>query len=141
MKTVNVYQIQEIFFNRTLGRLVSKAFYMNQNLGIMCSNDEQVDGIDRVLWTFSQISFLPHYTDKYPVINPKTKSVYIGTKYKEMEGSSYIFMSPEIVKNIGDKIYVIDTKHRDKKNLTSILNNFALKVFFQNSLGKWSLIP
>ena len=44
---------------------VIKHFYKNKyNILVNTQDDNQIEDLDSLLWTFEQISFIPHLTDK-----------------------------------------------------------------------------
>jgi len=45
-------------------RLVEKAYHSQHQVYIYSQNDEELENIDKLLWTFKDISFLPHVNSK-----------------------------------------------------------------------------
>ena len=136
MTSISVYQIQEQFFKKTFGNFVTKVYENDNYSTIICHDSNEVSLVDDILWTFSQLSFLPHHTDKDEIDCVDLKSIYIGTELKN-NYDSRIFMSPELVVSGGKKIYVIDRGSADIDKLESHFQSNPLKIFSQNGEGKW----
>ncbi len=61
-------------------QLIEKAWNGGQSVYILCSNQQQVEQLDQLLWTFKANSFIPHNTlctDK-----PNNEPIIIGTEYQ-----------------------------------------------------------
>lgn len=56
----------------TLCRLVEKAYGQQHQIFIYCKNEKEAQEIDNLLWTYRDISFLPHGIIQSAHDNPKT---------------------------------------------------------------------
>lgn len=54
------YKLQANGFCGTLARLLDKICLSGKRSIVFCSNEERLEELDRVLWTFSTNSFIPH---------------------------------------------------------------------------------
>ncbi len=57
---VNFYLFEDL--SKNLGKLLESIIQNNNRAIVLCSNPEDIVDIDNQLWTYSQLSFLPHGT-------------------------------------------------------------------------------
>ena len=136
MTPLSVYQMQDGYFKKTFGNFVSKIYNNDKSAAVTCRDNHEVSAIDDLLWTYSQLSFLPHYTAKDSVEANIIKAVYIGTQ-PVVKFESNIFMSPDLVTNVGRKVYVVDKENHKSDDLINLFSDFSLKIFSQSKAGIW----
>ena len=136
---VNIYQIQKTFFHKTFGNFITKLHDLEKcDLCIVCQDDSQVKEIDDLLWTFAQLSFLPHAT--YSDNIKKNEVPIVITKGANIEGRVPVFMSLSLAdQGQHEKIFVVDTEFHDLNSLKSRFakNKLSYKIFKQDKSGKW----
>ena len=61
-------------------QLIEKAWNGGQSIYILCHNQQQVEQLDQLLWTFKADSFIPHGI--LNADNSSNESIVIGTEYQ-----------------------------------------------------------
>jgi DNA polymerase IIIc chi subunit len=111
---VNFYKLQNENFIKTICQLVEKAYETNYRV-LIKTNDSQIEAdINRILWTYSQKTFIPHGSSIDPL--PNIQPVYIST-------------GPENPNNANLKIF-IDSFDVCEENFEKLLY-----IFSDNSLN------
>ncbi len=64
MTEIRFYHLTATPFEKALPQLLLKVLEGGQRAVLLAANDEQLQVIDRFLWTFSTIKFIPHGTAK-----------------------------------------------------------------------------
>ncbi len=68
MTEINLYSIPEANFPRLFAKLI-EAIVSKDNRILLCSeSDQEIAEFDKLLWTYAQLSFLPHATYKDPPV-------------------------------------------------------------------------
>ena len=56
-----VYELSDYqFYQRLVCNLVEEAYIQENNILLLCENEESCENLDELLWTFKDISFIPH---------------------------------------------------------------------------------
>lgn len=55
-------------FYTTVCRIINKAYLQSHKIYVYCSDDAQTQTMDKLLWTFQDISFLPHQIQQQDVM-------------------------------------------------------------------------
>ena len=56
-----VYELSDYQFYQTLVcNLVEEAYNQENNILLLCENEESCETLDELLWTFKDVSFIPH---------------------------------------------------------------------------------
>ena len=63
MKSLTIYQIQKSLYNVTIPKIITKILESKRKIFLLCKNVEEMNYFDDLMWTFSQLSFLPHSTE------------------------------------------------------------------------------
>jgi len=136
---INLYQIQHALFHKTFGNFIIKLCdFEKGGLCIICQDDAQVKKIDDMLWTFAQLSFLPHAA-YYDDVKQGDVPVIITNK-QYIKGRVPVYMSLSLVMQAQhEKTFVIDVEFQ---NVNSLKNRFVKerlshKIFRQEQFGKW----
>jgi DNA polymerase-3 subunit chi len=64
MTRVDFYHLQKTPLEQVLPKLCEKAFSTGKKIKILLGNEERIDFINTLLWTYSEESFLPHGSKK-----------------------------------------------------------------------------
>jgi DNA polymerase-3 subunit chi len=141
---ISTYQIQPVFFKKTFGNLISKLLLLDkQRICIICRDEHQMQFLDEVLWTFSQLSFLPHLTEKDNINNDSIPIVL--TNQSCILNAIPVFMSCILAANITHKhhkMFIIDNESKDLRNLEidHLRKKISHKIFIQDTRGKWKKV-
>jgi DNA polymerase-3 subunit chi len=119
MKEINIYKVSQSNFLKMLTKLVESIVNQNQKIYLLCNSQEQEKQIDDVLWSYSQLSFIPHATSSDPYLADQL--VIIGTDpYMEPDNK------PEIL------LVVDDSKSFNDQDVIKFLINQYQKVLVLN---------
>ena len=56
-----VYELSDYqFYQRLVCNLVEEAYNQENNILLLCENEESCENLDELLWTFKDVSFIPH---------------------------------------------------------------------------------
>lgn len=64
MTRFDFYHLQKTPLDQALPKLMEKAYATGKRIKILVGNEERVDFINSLLWTYNEESFLPHGTPK-----------------------------------------------------------------------------
>ena len=64
MTRFDFYHLQKTPIEQALPKLMEKAYATGKQIKILVGNEERVDFINSLLWTYSEESFLPHGSPK-----------------------------------------------------------------------------
>lgn len=118
--TVDFYllntSIQDSLYRFTC-RLIEKAYLQQKKIFIQVSSHEEGQRIDELLWTFRDISFIPHsYLGVNSFIDPHS-SVYIATNKPEQLAADILFnFSHTIPTYFPEFLRIIEVVSEEKKN-------------------------
>ncbi len=72
MVEANLYQLTAHPLRQALPKLVESIVTRNKRVMVLCADSQQMQECDDLLWSYSQLSFLPHGTrlDPYPEAQP-----------------------------------------------------------------------
>jgi len=148
--SVNFYYIKSNFIDIAL-RLCNKLIEKEKKLLINLNDEDEMDQLDKNLWTRDKYSFLPHKKlgDK---IHAKDKiTLFYGNyeKTKEFENDQIIFISPKVkIKKLHffKNFFLFSHNSIDKEKYLSIFqkltkNGKNIKCFYEYDIFKWKLIP
>lgn len=145
-KSVSIYVVQKSLYNATFPRIILKILKENKRGYILCKNKDEMKELDDLLWTFSQLSFLPHATeeDEYQ----KEQNLLITTKHIDDDlydkflilTSEDLFLKEYISKHT--RLFIITTQPTD---IQKFINNTVIKsdevqikCFIQNYDTSWA---
>ena len=56
-----IYELSDYqFYQRLVCNLVEEAYNQENNILLLCENEESCETFDELLWTFKDVSFIPH---------------------------------------------------------------------------------
>ncbi len=64
MTRVDFYHLQKAPLEQVLPKLCEKAYATGKHIKILLGNDERVEFVNSLLWTYAEDSFLPHGSKK-----------------------------------------------------------------------------
>ena len=140
-----MYTIQKSLYGTTFPKIILKILEDGVRGYILCKNKEEMKQLDALLWTFSQLSFLPHATeeDNYQ----KTQKLLIVTKHFTDDSddkfliltSEDLFLKEYILKHT--KLFIITTQQIDMQKFIDSIGTKAdkvqIKYFLQNYDTSW----
>jgi|GEM_PF-1824869 len=133
MTEANIYSFAETTFSKDLARLIDTLYSNKYTMQILCADKATVGFIDTLLWTYSQLSFLPHGTENDPY--PEMQPVFITTNINNNPRGSKVLILigvdvrvPSEKALIYEKIMVICKDSIDSP-LLQMMNELKIPVY------------
>lgn len=147
MTRIDFYHLQKNSLEEVLPKLLEKAYGLKQNIKLMVGNEERVEFLNTLLWTYNEESFLPHGSKKdgnaadQPVWlsasddNPNQAQILFLTDGAEIELEKIEFFSRILNIFDGNNPSELEKARAFWKNLKT--GGFELHYFQQNENGGW----
>lgn len=143
MQEINIYKASAETFHKIFTKLIESIIAQNKRIYILCHSQEEMENLDYLLWSYSQLSFIPHATTSDPYKNEQ--KVLLGLELHH-DDSREIFLSIlneqinlEVLQNLSDKYEKILLFSLNDDNSFDELKNLNTKVNLVNQdlSGKW----
>lgn len=72
---INFYHLTNSPLEKALPHLLSKAHEAGKRVLVKVSDEERMKSLDKALWTYQQLAFLPHASEGYP--EPKRQPILL----------------------------------------------------------------
>ena len=147
MTRIDFYHLQKQSLDEVLPKLVEKAYSLNKKIKITIGNEERVEAVNSLLWTFNDEKFIPHGSKKdgFSEMQP----IFISSENDNPNNAVLLFVIDDAdidIEKISDFeriFYIFDGNSEFSLNKARILWK-ALKncdnqinYWQQNSSGKW----
>lgn len=119
MQEINIYKTSQNNFPKTFTKLIESIVNQNKKIYLLCDNHEEEKKLDNLLWSFSQLSFIPHATTTDPY--PSDQLILLGSDPHIKPENN-----PEILLTVDKKEYF------DDKDIVQFLINQYKKFLFFN---------
>lgn len=139
MTEVLIYRPTKIAPQKVLPKLLESVIAKGNNVHILCENDEQVKVLDDYLWTYEQLSFLPHATYQDDLL--EKQPIVLSVNDNNLNNASVLVLSePKLPQNFSifsKVIYISDSEDNKLEALKKDCANKNLQVssFVQNEKG------
>ncbi len=147
-KILNIYTVQKSLYNTTLPKIILKILKSGERGHLLCKDKDEMKWLDALLWTFSQLSFLPHATEEDN--NQEAQNLLLITRCPaDNSGNKFLVLTSEdlLLKEYisqYSKLFIITTQEIDMQKL---IDNIGIKTdevqtkhFLQNSDGSWKQV-
>ena len=148
MKNLTLYQIHQSLYKVTFPKIVLKILDAGGKVNLLCENKDEMEYIDNLMWTFSQLSFIPHSTenDKF---NEELQDliIAINSEYLVLHNKFLIISSIDLLTKFNvdlvNDVFIItidsiNTEYLFTK-LGGKLSNNKMKFFVQNIDNTWRI--
>lgn len=148
MTRVDFYHLQTQSLDNVLPKLVEKAYETNKMIKIKIGNEERIEFINTLLWTYNDTSFIPHGSKKdgFAELQP----VWLSSEDDNPNNAEILFLvdgaiaSKEEISKFERVINIFDgndnvslnNARKYWKELKS--NNTELFYWQQDNSGKWT---
>lgn len=159
MQEINIYKTSQNNFQKIFTKLVESIVIQNKKIYLLCQDHEEETKFDNLLWSYSQLSFIPHGTTRDPY--PSDQLLLIGSNpYKKPENNPEVLLAVDSQKYFSDKDIVQFLINQYGKfllfntvgekaclNTTSLfierakVKGIAINLVEQDSQGKWLKHP
>ena len=91
MTRIDFYHLQKTPLEQVLPKLCEKAYSTGKRIKILLDNDERIEFINSLLWTYSEESFLPHGSKKDGFV--EEQPIFISTNIENENGASILILA------------------------------------------------
>jgi DNA polymerase III subunit chi len=146
MTDSNIYQLTKLTWSKYFPKLVESILNKGNKIFIYCESDKLLKELDEFLWTYEQLSFLPHATHIDEV--PNKQPILLSTSEDNLNNANVLLVAGKCLpKNLlkFEKVILMyelnDALYTDFiKNVVMtefVKNNINYSVFTQNLAGIW----
>ncbi|MFN7038778.1 MAG: DNA polymerase III subunit chi [Alphaproteobacteria bacterium] len=145
MAEISFYHLSSTTLEKALPKLMEKVISSNKKSVILAENDEQMENLNNLLWTYSTKTFIPHGSSKDPF--PEDQNVYLTTAMENPNNSTILVVTNgQIVNdfsNFEKCLDIFDGNNPDKINSARIRwNNYKklghnITYWKQQDNGTW----
>lgn len=141
MTEATIYKLTNNPWRKVFPKLIEGVVNKGNKVHVYCDT-EKVSEIDNLLWSFEQLSFLPHATSEDPHLNEQP--VIISSNAKSVNGAKVLAITNDIIPdNYSDyeKILLVcdATQHQTIPKLIQALESKKINCnyFIQSIQGAW----
>lgn len=91
MSEVGFYHLTRTRLDRALPKLLEKALGQGMRAVVLAGSDERVAALDAALWTYEQLSFLPHGTARDG--DPADQPIWLTTEDENPNGARLLVLT------------------------------------------------
>ena len=93
----NFYSLRPAGFSNTFARLIEKIYTSGKRAVVSCNSEEKMADLNRVLWTFSVNSFIPHGDQHFGF--SKDQPVYFTTGIENPNSAQILVLVDSFIAN------------------------------------------
>lgn len=91
MTRIDFYHLQKTPLESVLPKLCEKAFLSGKKIKVLLGNEERIEFVNTLLWTYSDESFLPHGSKKDGFI--EEQPIFISSDNKNENNASILILA------------------------------------------------
>ena len=141
---ISFYKLTALPILKAAPKLIEKIYYSGQRLVVVAEQEDLLQSLDNVLWSYSTKHFIPHATFQDP--HPNDQPIYLTHNMENPNNASIVMALGivEITNIVANKhIYMFDGN--DKKQLTFARKKWqsykkqgnSIVYWQQNAEGSW----
>ncbi len=141
MTEVTIYKLTNNPWRKVFPKVLEGVVNKGNKVHVLCKA-EQIKELDDLLWSYEQLSFLPHGTLQDP--SPLQQPIIISDKSEVVNGARVLAIAndyvPENISDFDRVLFVFDnTQYSQIPNILNKINNLKLSVicYIQNTQGAW----
>jgi DNA polymerase-3 subunit chi len=145
MTEANIYTLTKTPWQKAFPKLLEQIVANKNRVHVICDNDNFMADLDELIWTFEQLSFIPHATMKDH--NFKQSPILLSTEEENSNQATILAVTgkkiPGNVKSYEKLIYMYHEEdklaHETVKNFIGELQKQSIvcNFFKQNGSGSW----
>lgn len=146
MQEVNIYELTKTPWVKAFPKLVETISSKGNKVSVLCKNPESMQEMDNLLWTFEQLSFLPHVTENDQMIDQTpvllaSKDATRAKSFSNIYALSHLEIPEEYMDQDGKFLLMFESQNETQKLLVDqalgIANKKGMKVtrFIQTEKG------
>ena len=136
MSEINIYKTTEI--SKVLPKLVENIVTQGKKIYLYCDSPEQENSLDYLLWSYSQLSFIPHGTTSDPY--PGDQILLLGQDL-HYNSAAEILICAGKVDNLNSNLNSIIDKYEKillfNHESIDTIHDAQVHVIEQDASGKW----
>ena len=142
---ISLYHFTREPLEKSLPRLMEKVYATGKRAVIMAQNDEQVDMLNKGMWTFATAAFIPHGSQEDGF--PEDQPIWLTTKQENPNGAEIIVLTNNIetdyIANFKRCLDVFDGNdvsavQLSKQRITNYKNKqYTITYWLQGAKGNW----
>lgn len=149
MSRVDFYHLQSQTLDNVLPKLLEKAYGTGKNIVVRIGNDERVDFLNALLWTYNDQSFLPHGSKKDG--NAEMQPIWLTSSGDNPNQAEMLFLTDgasaeiEELKNFERTFNIFDgnssTAIEQARNFWKTFKAAGLECYYwkQDDSGRWEM--
>lgn len=131
MQEINIYELTKTPWTKAFPKLIETISSKGNKVVVLCKNPENLQEVDSLLWTFEQLSFLPHVTESDPMIdqspvllvaNDKEKAI----KFANIFALSHLEIPNDYINQEGKFLLMFESENEMQKSLVEQTEQQAL---------------
>jgi DNA polymerase-3 subunit chi len=146
MSRTDFYHLQNTKLEEVLPTLLEKAYGSKKNTVVKIGNEERVDFLNGLLWTYSDTSFLPHGSKKDGAA--EMQPIWLTSRNENPNKADFLFLvdgakiDPDNIKNFERVFYIFDGNDNDAvtqaRSFWKEVKNMEIDIFYwQQNNGTW----
>jgi len=145
MTEIRFYHLQQTSLENALPEILLKAVEREYKIIIKCSNKEEVEAIDEMIWTYRKDSFIPHGCKKNGFENEQP--IWITSKDENVNNANMLLLinnaESELIENFDLCCKIFDGAdneilEKSREHWKEYKNkDYGLSYFQQDEQGKW----
>ena len=122
MQEINIYELTKTPWTKAFPKLVETISSKGNKVVVLCKNSESLQEMDNLLWTFEQLSFLPHVTENDPMIDQTpvllvANNEAIAKKFSNIFALSHLEIPDEYLDQNGKFLLMFESENEVQKSL------------------------
>ena len=146
MSRVDFYHLQNSRLEDVLPKLLEKAYSANKKIIVKIGNEERVEFLNSILWTYSDTSFLPHGSKKDG--SSELQPIWLTSGHDNPNQAEFLFLVDGSILDIEkvvdfERIFYIfdggvDESLSSARDLWKELKNQNIDIYYwQQANGSW----
>lgn len=146
MSQLNIYESNANIFEKSFSKLMELVVSKGHRINIVCESRAQVEDVDKLLWSYAQLSFLPHATDEDD--NLEKQPIVVGEGVDNFNKADVVVLLDlskiSCIKNYKKTVVFFKNNQKEKESLNSLKKSLqseqvAINHYVQTEDGKWNL--
>ena len=147
MTEISFYHLTSSTLEKALPKLIEKIYSLGLKIVILCENNELIQIIDEILWSYSTKTFLAHATYLDP--HPEKQPIYITDKEENPNQASILIKIGENIPNYFNEFdkYLDIFSGNNQNELAAARSRYkifkskesTIKYWKQDESGNWEL--
>lgn len=145
MTEANIYRLSKTLWGKAFPKLLENIIAKGNKIHILCQDQQILESLDDLLWTYEQLSFLPHATIQDQ--RPNDQPIILSTNTTTLNKANIVAIAgnilPDNISSFEKIIYMYEANDMVAndflKDKLSHLEKSGIKInyFTQSAAGNW----